>query len=44
MNSNREYLIERELLEMKQKLIPYAQAKGIYTDEDVERVLKGNNE
>ena len=36
----RQYLIERELQEMKRKLAPYAQAKGIYTDEDVERVFR----
>jgi len=26
--------------DIRSKLIPYAQAKGIYTDEDVERFLK----
>ncbi len=36
----RQYLIDRELQEMKRKLAPYAQAKGIYTDEDVERVFR----
>ena len=36
----RQYLIEKELNEIRSKLIPYAQAKGIYTDEDVERFLK----
>ncbi len=35
----RQYFIERELQELKQKLAPYAQAKGIYTDEDVERTF-----
>ena len=35
----RQYLIERELQEIKHKLVPYAQAKGIYTGEDVERVF-----
>lgn len=35
----RQYLIERELQEVRQKLIPIAQARGIYTDEDVERAL-----
>ena len=36
----RQYLIEKELNEIRSKLIQYAQAKGIYTDEDVERFLK----
>ena len=34
-----EYLIDREIEEMRKRLIPYAQAKGIYTEEDVDRVL-----
>ena len=36
----REYLIERELEEVIQSLVPYARAKGIYTEEDVDRFLK----
>lgn len=32
--------IEREHEEIRAKMIPYAQAKGIYTDEDVERFFK----
>lgn len=35
----RRFLMEREFQGVREKLIPYAQAKGIYTDEDVERVL-----
>lgn len=35
----RRFLLEREFQSVREKLIPYAQAKGIYTDEDVERVL-----
>lgn len=35
----RQYLIERELQEIRQKLIPLAQSKGIYTEEDVSRLL-----
>jgi hypothetical protein len=33
----RRFLLEREFQGLREKLIPYAQAKGIYTDEDVER-------
>lgn len=36
----RQYLIERELQEIRRRLIPLAQAKGIYTDEDVERMFR----
>ena len=35
----RRFLIEREFQGVREKLIPYAQAKGIYTEEDVDRVL-----
>ena len=35
-----QYLIGKEFQEIPSRLIPYAQAKGIYTDEDVERLLK----
>ncbi|OQA54681.1 MAG: hypothetical protein BWY42_01653 [Candidatus Omnitrophica bacterium ADurb.Bin277] len=35
----RRYLLEKEFQGIREKLIPYAQAKGIYTDEDVERIL-----
>ena len=35
----RQYLIEREFQEIRARLTPYAQAKGIYTDEDVERAF-----
>ena len=36
----RQYLIDRELQAIRAQLIPHAQAKGVYTDEDVERLLK----
>jgi Arc/MetJ-type ribon-helix-helix transcriptional regulator len=36
----RQYLIEREFQEIRRQLAPLAQAKGIYTDEDVERALR----
>ena len=36
----RQYLAEREFQELRNKLLPYAQAKGIYTDEDVERFFR----
>ncbi len=36
----RQYLIDRELQAIRAQLIPHAQAKGIYTDEDVERLLR----
>ena len=36
----RQYLIDREFQAIRAKAIPYAQARGIYTDEDVERLLK----
>ena len=32
----RQYLIEKEFQEIRSRLVPYAQAKGIYTDEDIE--------
>jgi len=35
----RQYLVEREFEEIRARMIPYAQSKGIYTDEDVERAL-----
>ncbi len=35
----RRFLLEREFEGIREKLIPYAQAKGIYTEEDVDRVL-----
>lgn len=35
----RRFLLEREFQGVREKLIPYAQAKGIYTEEDVNRVL-----
>ena len=31
--------VEKELQEIRTKLVPYAQDIGIYTDEDMERVL-----
>ena len=34
------YLLDQELQEIRARMVPYAQAKGIYTDEDVERFLK----
>ena len=36
----RQYLIEKELREIRQRLVPLAQAKGIYTDEDIERLFQ----
>lgn len=36
----RQYLIEKEFQELRNELLPHAQAKGIYTDEDVERFLR----
>lgn len=36
----RQFLIEKELQEIRSHLIPLAQSKGIYTDEDVERFLQ----
>lgn len=36
----RQYLMEREFQEIRAQLIPYAQAKRIYTDEDVERAFQ----
>lgn len=36
----RQYLIEKELQEIRRQLVPLAQAKGIYTDEDVERAFR----
>jgi hypothetical protein len=35
----RRFLLEREFQGIREKLIPYAQAKGIYTEEDVDRVF-----
>lgn len=35
----RRYVLEKEFQGIREKAIPYAQAKGIYTDEDVERFL-----
>ena len=36
----RQYLIEKELQDIKRRLLPLAQAKGIYTDSDVERLFQ----
>ena len=36
----RQFIAEQELDTIRRELCPYAQAKGIYTDEDVERLLK----
>ncbi|OGX05195.1 MAG: hypothetical protein A3G87_06810 [Omnitrophica bacterium RIFCSPLOWO2_12_FULL_50_11] len=35
----RQYLIEQELNEIRMRLTPYAQAKGIYSDQDLEPLL-----
>ena len=35
----RQYLLEKELQEIRSRMKPYAQAKGIYTDEDVQQLL-----
>lgn len=31
--------IEKEFQELREKLVPYAQAKKIYTDEDIEKLF-----
>lgn len=36
----RQYCLEKEFEMVREKLLPYAQAKGIYTDEDVKRLLE----
>jgi len=36
----RQYLIEKELQEVRRQILPFAQAKGIYTDEDVNRLFR----
>lgn len=36
----RQYLIEKELQDIRRQMVPLAQAKGIYTDEDVDRIFK----
>ncbi|MBI4352959.1 MAG: hypothetical protein HY593_03440 [Candidatus Omnitrophica bacterium] len=36
----RQYLLEKEFEEVRQSLVPLAQSKGIYTDEDAERMLR----
>lgn len=36
----RQYLIEKEFQEIRSRMVPYAQRKGIFTDEDVERMFK----
>ena len=36
----RQYLIEKELQDLRRQMLPFAQAKGIYTDEDVNRVFE----
>jgi len=35
----RRFLLEREFQGVREKLIPYAQTKGIYTGNDVDQVL-----
>ncbi len=36
----RQFLIERDLRSVRRKLVPRAQAKGIYTDQDVENFFR----
>lgn len=36
----RQYLLEQEWNLIREKAIPYGQAKGLYTDEDVEKFLQ----
>ena len=36
----RQYLIEKEFQEVRSQMIPFSQKKGIYTDEDVDRLLR----
>lgn len=38
-NALKEYLLDREFQKIRNSLLPLAQARGIYTDEDVERLL-----
>lgn len=35
----REYLLEKEFAAIRNRLVPFAQAQGLYTDEDVDRAL-----
>lgn len=35
----REYLFARQLQELRRKMIPYAEAQGVFTDEDVFREI-----
>jgi metal-responsive CopG/Arc/MetJ family transcriptional regulator len=35
----REYLFDRQLQELRRKMIPYAEAQGVFTDEDVFREI-----
>lgn len=35
-----QYLVDKELQEIRRGLLPFAQAKGIYTDEDVKRTFE----
>ncbi len=36
----RKYLAEKNFQAVRESLVPYAQAKGLYTDEDVMRFLE----
>ena len=36
----RQYLAEKEFQGVREKMVPYARAKKLYTDEDIERALQ----
>ena len=36
----RQYLVKKEFQGIREKMVPYARAKKLYTDEDIERALQ----
>ena len=36
----RQYLAEKEFHGIRERMVPYARAKKLYTDEDIERALQ----
>ena len=36
----RQYLVKKEFQGIHEKMVPYARAKKLYTDEDIERALQ----
>ncbi len=36
----RQYLVKKEFQGIREKMVPYAQVKKLYTDEDIERALQ----